>query len=155
LDGQGAERECMIVEVTIHGHRLTVANVHLIHPGYDRITKRLLSAPQIARETYSMRIEQVKTTLRALSSVRTPLILCGDMNSQPKGTFYHLLRKQLTDTWDATNVGLGYSFHSKRPYARIDYIWSNTGMKPLRSKILTTQCSDHFPVLTEFIWNRD
>jgi endonuclease/exonuclease/phosphatase family metal-dependent hydrolase len=153
LAGQGSVRQGMMVDININGHSLTVVNVHFIHARYDRMSQHPLLTPQIARETCSLRVKQAETILQTISDSHSPLVLCGDMNSQPKGTFYRLLQDRLTDTWNATNCGLGYSFNSTCPYARIDYIWSNGALRPLRSRTLSRPYSDHFPLITEFSWN--
>jgi endonuclease/exonuclease/phosphatase (EEP) superfamily protein YafD len=57
---------------------------------------------------------------------------------------------RLTDCFAATGVGTGYTFlfRGLAPF-RIDYVWLNAGLRPVRCRIESASPSDHRPVFAE------
>jgi len=89
-----------------------------------------------------------------------PIVLTGDLNSDPSGPTYAVLTKKLTDTRAvAPKVeGPEKTFHNftGNPTQRIDFIMER-GFTPTTFATVTTQQngrypSDHFPVVADLSW---
>lgn len=88
-----------------------------------------------------------------------PVILCGDFNDTPGGAAPLLMEEKWIDIWDVAGDGTaGRTVPSPGvPGKRIDYIWkskTSANLIPTNASVaLNMQTSDHYPVVTEFIFN--
>ncbi len=75
----------------------------------------------------------------------TPVLLCGDFNDTPISRTHKALLESFLD------AGQGLTYPSNKPRKRIDYVFvrNNSWLQILEAKVLTTQASDHLPVVTE------
>ncbi len=130
------QRTVIIAVIDVEGINVTVAVTHVTHVIEDR------SNPD--------RVEQIKYVLSLLASIRGPLILLGDFNSEPNWKEIYTI--QLAGYYDAfakaNGVGApGYTYSSENPFQRIDYIFLKNGVSVLDSFVVDSRASDHFPVV--------
>lgn len=130
------QRGLLQLVLKVHGYELVFLATHLDH--------RLSDA---ARWSNVAEIERVLQGYKG-----SPIILCGDFNTQPSGRVYTRLKEQFDDTWLLAGKGDGYSIPAEAPSRRIDYIWfnRNKALIPLKSWVPESLASDHRPVVTEF-----
>jgi endonuclease/exonuclease/phosphatase family metal-dependent hydrolase len=97
--------------------------------------------------TVGQRRQQSTAIARKLLEIGGPAILCGDLNASSLSLEVgSLLRTaRLTDVGPAQ----GLTFPANIPSVKIDYILTTNEFTLLNSQILTTQASDHLPILAE------
>ncbi len=74
-------------------------------------------------------------------------IVCGDLNMPPRGLAYRRLCSDLQDAFDCAGSGFGYTWPSRVPIMRIDYIWASRDLRVTSCRTLHTRASDHRPVV--------
>jgi vancomycin resistance protein VanJ len=144
------DRVAMEAVLDVEGKPLTVFSIHLntaIIP--QHLIGNLKRLDRYMNGTSAVRSGQINAILAATDKVSGPLLVCGDFNTPPRGQFYNRLRGHFTDTYAATATGTGWTFPSRRPLLRIDYVWLGGGVRPLNARVLASPASDHLPLLTE------
>ena len=130
-----AERRGMLrIEVEIGGHALSFVTTHL---DYQYADGRLFEAEQM---------------LKFIGDVREPMILVGDLNDEPIGGAYQLIKTQFKDAWiESGSAGEGWSFPADAPRKRIDYIFYRSPrlIRTKKIQVVSTLASDHVPVVAE------
>lgn len=102
-----------------------------------------------AQRAAQARLDQIAPLDAALDAdTRTPLVLCGDFNTTPRGLFYRHLRSRLRDGFADGGNGLGLSFPSRLPLLRIDYIWTR-GARARSVHVAPPGNSDHRMVVAD------
>ncbi len=103
------------------------------------------------KHAFTKRSGQMQTILKDLSQVDKPVIVCGDFNDTPLSYICRQMKKSgFTDTFLAAGKGIGTTYAGKLPLLRIDYIWSNSQIRPAMFKRVRSKGSDHFPVILDF-----
>ena len=75
-------------------------------------------------------------------------VLLGDLNAIPGSAEMKLIADAgLLDSWEEAGDGLGYTFDSRDPFQRIDWIWHTEDLIAVEVQVLQTQASDHMPVV--------
>ncbi len=99
---------------------------------------------------FDSRRRDVSTILELAAAETVPVILAGDFNLTPRSEDYDRLVSTYVDVHAAVGSGLGYTFtprFSPIPLARIDYIFVDERLTPLRIRVGSdTGGSDHSPV---------
>ena len=130
-----AERRGMLrVEVEIDGKTLHFVTTHL---DYQHEDGRLFETEQM---------------LKFLDSVKGPTIVVADLNDEPLGSAYKLMRTNFDDAWVAAGAKTdGFSYPADKPAKRIDHIFYRTGdrIRARKSWVIETLASDHIPVMSE------
>jgi vancomycin resistance protein VanJ len=95
-------------------------------------------------------IRQVRVLVDQLLAEDAPLLLVGDFNVTEREQAYHELAVGLNDVHRAVGTGSGHTWRpewlARWPLAllRIDYMWCNSALKPLRMSVdRTPRGSDH------------
>ncbi|MBC8244619.1 MAG: endonuclease/exonuclease/phosphatase family protein [Verrucomicrobia bacterium] len=80
-----------------------------------------------------------------------PAIFSGDFNDTPDSELHKRMRGKWTDSWSLVGQGPGLTMTSDQPTRRIDYVWVSDmkNFKLRRAYVLTTDASDHLPVVAE------
>ena len=103
------------------------------------------------KDAYRERSEQVDKLLEDIPHDGRPILLCGDFNDTPLSYTYHQIKRAgFTDSFVLTGRGIGHTYAGKLPLLRIDYVWGNDGIQPMRFKRLRYKGSDHYPVVLDF-----
>lgn len=130
-----AERRGMLrVEVEVDGKTLHFVTTHL---DYQYEEGRLFEAEQM---------------LKFLEGVKGPTIVVADLNDEPPGSAYKLMRTKFDDAWVAGGAKTdGFSYPADKPAKRIDHIFYLTGdrVRARKSWVIETLASDHIPVMSE------
>ncbi len=102
-----------------------------------------------AQRAAQVRLDQIGPLDRALDAdTKTPLVLCGDFNTTPRGLFYRHLKSRLNDGFAQAGNGLGLSFPSRFPLLRIDYIWTR-GARATSVRVAPVGKSDHRMIVAD------
>jgi endonuclease/exonuclease/phosphatase family metal-dependent hydrolase len=128
-----AERRGMLrVEVEVNGKRLNFVTTHL---DYQFADGRLFEAEQM---------------LKFIADVKGAMIVVADLNDEPAGSAYQLMRTKFDDAWSAC-CGEGFSYPADKPVKRIDHIFyrPRAGTRAKKSWVIETVASDHIPVMAE------
>jgi endonuclease/exonuclease/phosphatase family metal-dependent hydrolase len=129
----GEQRGLSVAAIKIRGVYLRLANTHL------------------TSNNNAERLEQSKKVVELLDDSKIPTILVGDLNARPTAPEITTLTKVWRDTWAEIGVGPGYTIEADKPTARIDYLLhTRQGVEPLSSAVITTNGSDHLPVVATF-----
>jgi len=81
------------------------------------------------------------------------VVIAGDFNCPPRGQVYRQLNAAFNDAFVDSGWLTGYTYPSSFPMQRIDYAFT-TNLLPQWAKTISSDASDHLPVLFEFVVNR-
>lgn len=131
-DGKSEQRNMLVADIELpDGKIITFVNTHL----------------EVKKS--EMRVEQVNFINDYLKDCPNQIFLAGDMNALPDTEEMELLRK---DWKDLTNDE--FTFHSKHPEIKIDYIYTKPMDKVdlIEAKVCNDVIlSDHFPLISTII----
>lgn len=148
----GAYRVALAGEIDCGGQIVTVVSVHLATAASaESLTHRQVSLPDYLRRTADVRAKQIAVLRAVLRPVQTPLIVCGDFNTPPRGVLYRRLTQDYTDAFDKRGWGFGWTFSSSLPVLRIDYIFTAWGAEPTAAFVPNTHASDHLPIVADIV----
>jgi len=85
-----------------------------------------------------------------LNHVKGPAILMGDWNMRPYSKKWENIVRSFRDVWTETSMGNGYTYPSKRPRMRLDYIFVSKEFDIVDTEVITANpvASDHLPLLS-------
>lgn len=137
-DDQGL-RGALWVEVEMEGQTVQILNLHLGHDARQRLAhiEELLGPEWLGGPRQ-----------------RGPLVICGDLNSSPRGRAYRRLARRFRD------VQLGLPRHrarrtysSRYPWIRIDHVFVSRHWQVVAAEVpraeLAVRASDHRPVVVD------
>lgn len=134
-----------------HGRTIVVVAAHPRNPTRSGCSLRRLCYDPSERDA---QIDQIRATVDPLLSRAEPLLLIGDFNLTDREPAYHEVSHGLWDAYRIVGSGMGHTWGprslagSTLPLLRIDYLFGNSGVQPLR---LTPNClprgSDHCALL--------
>lgn len=115
-----------------------------------------MSVARKLKYAYQKRGDEIATVLQAMPPINGPIFMCGDFNDTPMSYVYRqMLKAGFTDTFTKVGRGIKPTYAGKLPLLRIDYIWANEKVQPLRCDRIRTKASDHYPVILEFTLNNN
>jgi len=126
----GEQRGVLQVVLDVAGTQVLVLTTHLDHRREDQ--QRVASADAIA------------AMVQAWGS--GPVVAMGDFNDVPTSATHARLAGVLTDVWATVGQGNGFTIPVEAPNRRIDWILVR-GFEATRADVLTTNASDHLPVV--------
>jgi endonuclease/exonuclease/phosphatase (EEP) superfamily protein YafD len=151
------QRDHMARIVMPDGSPLDVMNVHL----RSAATNLRLWRATTWREHYwnrHLRRKELQTTLAILARhsdiQQTPILLGGDFNSAASDVVHRLLKPDFQDAFAMAGCGGGNTYQRRLPILRIDALYANRHLTPLRSKVVTTRHSDHRMVVADFLMRK-
>jgi len=75
-------------------------------------------------------------------------VILGDLNAEPDAPEIEMLKQAgLVDVLADMDPISTYTFHSSKPFQHIDYIWVSPDLETRDAHILSSQASDHLPVV--------
>lgn len=141
-----------------------VANVHLL--SYSITDDEIGSLPNVMSEendtirktvvnklryAFIRRSEEIKEVIEGMPKVDAPVIVCGDFNDAPLSYIYQQMKKAgFNDTFMKAGKGIKPTYGGKLPLLRIDYVWGNDYIEPLKFNCIKKKLSDHYPVVLDF-----
>jgi endonuclease/exonuclease/phosphatase family metal-dependent hydrolase len=130
-----------------------------VTPGLEQrgLLKAVVDVPGTDLEVFNTHLGDVSATDRVQQATRIqqeigtperPTILVGDMNATPEAPEVTTLDGFLADAWITGGEGPGYTFESKDPAARVDYVFTSDAVRPEQSQVVVTDpgASDNLPV---------
>ncbi len=150
----GSTRRTLALRVQTPAGPLRVLNTHIStsfsgEKKHFGLPAELADVSANARATAHARLEQLEPLALALNADKqTPLVLCGDFNTPPRGLFYRRLSAQLNDGFAQAGNGLGLSFPARFPLLRIDYVWTRCA-HALAVRVDKAGASDHRMVIAD------
>jgi len=138
MERTGEQRGLLEARIDWPGQPLRFMSTHLDHRPDD--TERLANVTEIREEV--------------LRKLGLPVILAGDFNDYPGRALHQQLKTFLADAWEQAGQGPGFTFSSREPDRRIDYVWvaEGRGFEPASARVVGSEASDHLPLVVEFRW---
>ncbi len=146
-----------------------LANVHLLSYKLTDDEVNVFSKPserKIALDTigmtvarklmyaYKKRSDEIDKVLQGMPPIDGPIIVCGDFNETPMSYVYRQMQKVgFKDSFTEVGHGIKPTYAGRLPLLRIDYMWFNDKVQPLRFDRLRVKVSDHYPIILEFALN--
>ncbi|MCD4785690.1 MAG: endonuclease/exonuclease/phosphatase family protein [Candidatus Eremiobacteraeota bacterium] len=143
----GTFRKCLMGYMIWKNKKIRVINVHfnIAHPG-----KSLIRSGTNFREYlyYSsiVRIKQAEALREIIKDEKNPILLVGDFNAIPNTKTHRIINRKLTDCFEKAGNGIGYTYNSRLPMWRIDFIFVSDDFRALNCNKLPVRISDHFPL---------
>lgn len=132
-------RGAIWASVSFGDREVQIINTHFGH----NLRERLLQAETLLGAGWA-----------AHHSCSPPFLVCGDFNTLPISAVYRRFRRYLSDAQLAIKGRKpSNTYPSRFPVARIDHIFTGTGVEVLDTKVprtrLTCLASDHLPLVAE------
>ncbi len=96
------------------------------------------------------RAAQVGALLAAMPT-DGPVLLAGDFNAGPGAGELDPIRTRLIDCWSPVGRGRGFTFPSRWPRRRLDYVFASPSVTPVRATVLRSDASDHRPLVVDVL----
>ena len=129
--GDHEQRGLLVANIKVHGVTVRMANTHLQHN--DNLERQ----------------EQAAKIVELLGDDPKRTLLTGDLNAVPETPEITTLTDVFTDTWAKVGEGDGFTYPVEGPASRIDYVLSSDDIAVERAEVLTTDASDHLPVVVD------
>lgn len=108
------------------------------------------------KETVLRHEEEWKTLLHPLvADSKLPFLLAGDMNDIASSWLYSQITDYLDDTYCDQGSGFCTTYNGSFPRFRIDMIFHSKEFSTLCYRRITTDISDHYPVLVALEFNKN
>ncbi len=139
-------------DVLIGHHAVRIYSVHLASMRLDEISAqgffdKVSQTAEKLIEGAIRRSSQLDQLIAHIEACPYPFIVSGDFNETPYSYNYWRMRRHATDAFVDEGHGLGFTFHSMRPVARIDYQFFSDGIVVENLEVDTNmRLSDHMPV---------
>jgi endonuclease/exonuclease/phosphatase family metal-dependent hydrolase len=75
-----------------------------------------------------------------------PTVLLGDLNAKPGSPEIAALTRHLVDTWPIGGGTGGFTFSTRSPHVRIDYVLASPAITVEAARVVRTDASDHLLV---------
>lgn len=128
-------------------------HVFVVHLSANNIfdNQSLRGLPQLTRERYAQRADQVTRLEDLLDAIPDPVILLCDCNFTDTSEAYGRLSTRLQDSYKKPGWGTGHTLYTQAvPFRvqRVDYVWHSDHFIALRSFVGQDGGSDHRPVVS-------
>lgn len=136
------------------GKSIELVNVHLATAATDlRLWRKSTWIDhRINRSIRSSELAQTRLILqRSTDLPNTPTLLGGDFNSPANDLIHRQLTRDFADAFTAVSTGWGNTFQHRLPILRIDRLYANRRLTPVRCRAVTTRHSDHRLVVADFL----
>lgn len=134
----------------VDGTLVTVINVHFVKTAWLREGRPGFEvSSDFALHSEEVRNIQMRKLVELIYNTHTPVVVAGDFNTPPRGLVYKEIADRLQDAFCAAGWGLGYTFHSKLPLTRIDYVFHDKDISTLSCTEISGRASDHLPVVAD------
>lgn len=163
IDYKSMYNSSCLYELDVNGKRITVINNHLesnklspedrkfydamiMHFEAQKIDEFRNTLVNKLGNAYKIRAAQAEKLKGIIDNVKTPLIVCGDLNDTPISYCYQTIRGNMTDAFRNSGFGPGITYHENKFLFRIDHIFHNDSLHSYNAKVHHVNWSDHYPV---------
>lgn len=144
----------MYVDVLIAKDTIRVYNIHLRSMGLNsneimspEIKDKYKDIAQSLQAGFAARARQINQLSEHIDKCPHPAIVCGDLNDMPYSYTYFKLRRKMRNTFEASGIGLGFTFNGKIPFLRIDNQFFDEFFEADFFNVeYDAEHSDHFPI---------
>lgn len=99
------------------------------------------------RDAYPSRVNQAHQIIEHAKQSPYPTFLSGDLNDPPTSYAYSIIDKHFNDAFYVADFGMTRTYAGKVPAGRIDYIFHNEKLSPLKFKVHSEYIySDHYAI---------
>lgn len=113
---------------------------------------RLIPYLRQYRDSYRVRAWEIEEILKMIEAENVPVIVLGDLNSTPHNWVYSQMNAILNDAFDVAGDGWGMTYHTRLPFARIDYIFVSDEWEIVDADVPDAYLSDHLPIVARLRW---
>lgn len=150
--------------VGINNHIIHIINCHLMSNNYSveirNIRQKMIGIYKgflsiLKRMDFGYRCRETQMGIvKGNIEEDIPTIVCGDFNDIGGSSVVRILKKMgFNDAWWISGLGYGCTFHGMWLRFRLDHIcYSGNSLKALSAKVVKTKVSDHYPLVTDFIF---
>ncbi len=136
------------------GKSIEIVNVHLATAATDlRLWRKSTWIEH--RINRSIRNDELFLTRQILQRStdlpNTPTLIGGDFNSPATNLIHRQLTRDFVDAFAAVGTDWGDTFQHRLPILRIDRLYANCQLTPIRCRAVTTRHSDHRMVVADFV----
>ncbi len=107
------------------------------------------------RRSIRQRASQVEQVFKEIDNSPVAAIICGDFNDTPLSYTYYKTMRGHRDSFKQAGKGIGASYPSSLPFIRLDYILCPRTMRAVSYDCPRLKYSDHRPVATEFVFEKE
>ncbi len=159
---EGARSFGIYTDLLVDKDTIRVFNIHLASTKLSEGDLDFVSNPESKENTdirtqsrsiyqkllraYELREKQIMYLIELIKSSPHKTIMMGDFNDTPSSWTYKQVAKHLTDSFVAKGNGFSATYAGPIPYLRIDYIFSDAGLKVIGYKREKIEYSDHYPL---------
>lgn len=123
----------------------------IVNVNTPRGVLRVLNTHLDASREETYRLQEVEPIVRAFRE--RPTLAGGDFNAEPASRVYARLREAgLRDSWIVCGEGNALTFPSREPVKRIDYLFLDSDGECSTATVLSSEASDHLPLLVAVVW---
>jgi len=154
--------EIVRAETVFEGRRFATYNVHLASYGSRKPWEEELSGrfdPRVwvaymrrYRSAILRRSWEAEHVRAAIEEAAGPFLVTGDFNATPHNWSYRRIASGLRDAMADTGGGPGFTYHRRRPIARIDYILASDEFEFTSARVLNGNVSDHLALTATVRW---
>ena len=137
------------------GNIVEIANLHLTASATDMrfwesaCWRRHRSNRQVRRSELATALYMLKASI---PKDGRGLIVAGDFNAPANDNIYRLLERDMVNTFDAVGTGWPNTYHRRIPLMRLDHIYVNRRLRPVRSRAVSIPESDHRMVVSDLVF---
>jgi endonuclease/exonuclease/phosphatase family metal-dependent hydrolase len=103
------------------------------------------------KKAFVLRAEQVDMLRKEMDQSPYPVLVCGDFNDSPSSYTYHMLSRNLKDSFIHAGKGLfGNTYAGNLPSFRIDYMLYGKNFEANNYQRIKVDLSDHYPLSAYF-----
>lgn len=167
---ENSNNAAMWADITIKRDTIRIFNCHLQTTGINKMDKDFITEDLLEDtlkrdkvtgiatklvKNYKMRAEQADSVAMAIE--RTPyrnIVVCGDFNDTPVSYVYNTVRGSLRDSFVEKGEGRQVTYKGLFNMFRIDYILHSKGLETVDYRTMTSEHSDHNPIMADMKFNR-
>jgi len=154
----------VFADIKIDTAIIRVYNVHLQSTGVGPEAQKLVTEKDLENESRKSGLKNIYHGLRSAGKTRAEqvdklvnhikhspyrVIVCGDFNDTPYSYSYQQIKGNLKDSFIEKGNGFGVTYNGPIPTLRIDYILGSSSLNFLSHKIIKSEVSDHYPIISE------
>lgn len=169
IEGEEISPSAMWADLKTPQGIIRVYNMHLVSNRVTNTTEELIQDMDLKKENTWNNIRFIlgryrhTTKLRAIEAQSVqdhvihspyPAVLAGDGNDPPLSNVYHLLSKDLKDSFVDRGTGLSTTYASQLPLLRIDYLLGTSQISFKDHHTYRLNFSDHYPITAGICINK-